>query len=335
MPSSTDCAARTRRLANDHPVSGHAEPGFSDFRADVLNGLSASPKCLPCKHFYDRRGSELFDRICELPEYYPTRTELAIMRRHAPAIAEAIGPGVALVEYGSGSSTKTRLLLDALIEPVAYVPVDISAEHLHATAERLAVAYPAIDVAPLAADFTEPLRLPPLPREPSHAAVYFPGSTIGNFEPPAALSLLRRMGALVGEGGGLVIGVDLQKERDILEAAYNDAAGVTAAFNKNLLARINRELDADLDPEAFAHHAVYDERHGRISLSLVSRVDQTATIEGESFSFAAGEAIHTEHSHKHTVDGFAALAAGAGFELRRAWTDDRDWFAVLHLVVTG
>lgn len=333
MPTSKACATRPRRAAS--LVSAPSEPGFADFRADVLNGLSAAPKRLPCKHFYDRRGSELFDRICELPEYYPTRTELAIMREHAPAIAEAIGPGVALVEYGSGSSTKTRLLLDALIDPMAYVPVDISGEHLHATAQRLAVAYPTIDIAPLAADFTEPLELPALPREPSHAAVYFPGSTIGNFEPAETLALLRQIAGVVDEGGGLVIGIDLQKDLRVLEAAYNDAAGVTAAFNKNLLARINRELDADLDLDAFAHHAAYDERHGRISLSLVSQADQTVSIEGEAFRFAAGEAIHTEHSHKYTVDGFAQLAAEAGFTLRRAWTDERDWFAVLHLVVAG
>lgn len=305
----------------------------SDFRADVLAGLGQTPKSLPCKHFYDRRGSELFDRICELPEYYPTRTEAAIIRAHARDIAAAIGPGAALVEYGSGSSTKTRLLLDELIEPAAYIPVDISAEHLDATAERLSTAYPSLSVVPVAADFTKPFELPSLPREPSHYAAYFPGSTIGNFTQGEASQLLKQIARLVGVGGGLVIGIDLQKETAILEAAYNDTAGVTAAFNKNLLERINRELDADLDIEAFSHQAVYDESAGRISISLVSEIAQEATIEGERFVFAKGEAIHTEYSHKYTLPGFAELAAEAGFALHQSWTDPQDWFAVLHLVV--
>lgn len=305
----------------------------SGFRADVLAGLGQTPKSLPCKHFYDRRGSELFDRICELPEYYPTRTEAAIIREHARDIAAAIGPGAALVEYGSGSSTKTRLLLDELIEPTAYLPVDISAEHLDATAERLSVAYPGLDIVPVAADFTKPFELPGLPRKPSHYAAYFPGSTIGNFTESEASRLLKQIAGLVGVGGGLVIGIDLQKETAVLEAAYNDTAGVTAAFNKNLLERINRELDADLDVEAFRHRAIYDEPAGRMSLSLVSEVDQVAVVEGERISLAKGEAIHTEYSHKYTVPAFTELAAEAGFALHQSWTDQRDWFAVLHLVV--
>lgn len=321
----------------NQPTSPCPEPrlenGASDFRADVLEGLTQSPKSLPCKHFYDQRGSQLFDQICELPEYYPTRTELAIMREHADEIAAAIGPGVALVEYGSGSSVKTRLLLDALPEPTAYIPVDISEEHLHAAAKRLALAYPAIDVVPVAADFTKPFDLPALPREASHSAVYFPGSTIGNFVPVEAASLLEQIARLVGTGGGLVIGVDLQKDTAVLEAAYNDAEGVTAEFNKNLLRRINRELDADVAIDGFEHRAVYDDHAGRISISLVAETPQTAVIEGEAIDFAAGEAIHTEYSHKYTIDGFAKLAASAGFQLHQAWTDPKQWFAVLHLVV--
>lgn len=307
----------------------------SGFKSDVLEGLAQSPKSLPCKHFYDQRGSELFDQICELPEYYPTRTELAIMREHADEIAAAIGPGVALVEYGSGSSVKTRLLLDALPEPVAYVPVDISEEHLNAAAERLASAYPAIDVVPVAADFTKSLSLPSLPREASHAAVYFPGSTIGNFLPKDAAHLLTQIASLVGTGGGLVIGIDLKKDTAVLEAAYNDAAGVTAEFNKNLLKRINRELDADVAVEGFEHRAVYDDDAGRISISLVAEEQQSVVIAGEAIDFAAGEAIHTEYSHKYTVEGFAELAATAGLQLRKAWTDPQQWFAVLHLVVVA
>lgn len=308
-------------------------PAQDDFRSDVLNGLTGESKSLPCKHLYDRRGSELFDQICELPEYYPTRTELAILRRHADDIAAAIGPGVALVEYGSGSSVKTRLLLDALIDPIAYVPVDISAEHLRASADRIASAYGSIDVAPVAADFTQPFTLPELPRPASHAAVFFPGSTIGNFLPSDAQRLLVQIARLVGVGGGLVIGVDLQKDPDVIEAAYNDSAGVTAAFNVNLLERINRELDSDLDPAVFRHHAVYERAPGRVAISLVAEQDHTATIEEEPIAFSAGEAIHTEYSHKYTVAGFEQLASTAGFALRRVWTDPRDWFAVLHLVV--
>ncbi len=317
-------------LCETHPTTGVVDSGF---RADVLAGLGGTPKSLPCKHFYDRRGSELFDQICELPEYYPTRTEAAIMRQHAADIAAAIGPGAALVEYGSGSSTKTRLLLDQLIRPAAYVPVDISAEHLHTTARSLAAAYPGLDIVPVAADFTKPFGLPTLPREPSHVAAYFPGSTIGNFVPGEARRLLDQIARLVGVGGGLVIGIDLQKDRAVLEAAYNDSAGVTAAFNKNLLERINRELDAELDIASFRHRAVYDDAAGRISISLVSEVEQTVVVEGESIDFNPGEAIHTEYSHKYTIDGFADLAGEAGFALHQAWTDPRDWFAVLHLVV--
>ncbi|MEQ8847158.1 L-histidine N(alpha)-methyltransferase [Botrimarina sp.] len=305
----------------------------ADFRSDVLNGLTRRPKSLPCKHLYDRRGSQLFDKICELPEYYPTRTELAILRTHASDIAAAIGPRAAVVEYGSGSSTKTRLLLDALPDPVAYVPVDISAEHLHAAAARLSLAYPGLDVVPAAADFTQPFELPKLPRPASHAAVFFPGSTIGNLLPAEAQRLLGLIARLVGRGGGLVIGVDLQKEPAIIEAAYNDSAGVTAAFNLNLLERINRELDSDLNPSVFRHRAVYEPGPGRVSISLVAEADHTATIEEEPIEFAAGESIHTEYSHKYTTQGFARLAAGAGFALRRVWTDPSEWFAVMHLVV--
>ncbi|MEN0111122.1 MAG: L-histidine N(alpha)-methyltransferase, partial [Planctomycetota bacterium] len=299
MPTEAARRARAERAARSAADS---------LRRDVLAGLAESPKRLPCKHFYDRRGSELFDRICEQPEYYPTRTELAIVREHADEIAAAIGPGVALVEYGSGSSVKTRRLLDALPSPVAYLPVDISAEHLGAVGERLAKAYPAIDVLPVPADFTRPIELPAMPRDPSHLAVYFPGSTIGNFTPGEAATLLRHIADLVGPGGGLVIGVDLRKDVRILEAAYNDAAGVTAAFNKNLLVRVRDELGADVDVDAFEHRATYDAEHGRIDMELVSLREQSFGVAGRCFRFAAGEAIHTEHSHKHTVEGFASVA---------------------------
>jgi dimethylhistidine N-methyltransferase len=303
------------------------------FHADVLAGLRASPKHLPCKYFYDQRGSELFDQICQLDEYYLTRSELAIMDQFAPQMGEQIGPGVMLVEYGSGSSVKTRYLLDALRDPVAYVPVDISRDHLLATAAELARDYPRVEVLPVCADFTGRFALPMAARSWTHAAVYFPGSTIGNFVPPHAAKLLARIARLCGRGGGLLIGIDLKKDVRAIEAAYNDARGVTAAFNLNLLRRINRELDADFDLEQFSHRARYNHELGRVELFLDSRRDQTVTLAAEPIRFAAGESICTEYSHKYTIDEFAGLAAATGLTLRRAWTDKRRNFAVLHFAV--
>jgi len=309
------------------------KPQAAVFLDDVVEGLSQSPKCLPCKYFYDERGSQLFDRICELDEYYLTRTELAIMRQFASEMAEQIGPGVMLVEYGSGSSIKTRLLLDHLPDPVAYVPVDISQDHLEQTAAVLADDYPNIEVLPVCADFTKEFDLPLSVREPSHAAVYFPGSTIGNFTPDEALELLSHIAPLCGTGGGLLIGVDLQKDLETIEAAYDDAEGVTADFNLNLLRRINEELGGDFRLDQFRHRAVYNRRLGRVELGLVSQGRQHAEVAGESFLFEDGEEIRTEYSHKYTVDGFAELAAEAGLTLRRHWTDEDLRFAVLHFAV--
>jgi len=310
-------------------------PAQQEFLAEVLAGMRQPRRALPCKYFYDETGSKLFDEICELDEYYPTRTELRIMEEYAPEIAEQIGSGVRLVEYGSGSSIKTRILLDHLEAPAAYVPVDISQEHLQATADRLNAAYPEIEILPVCADFTERFELPTPTREPSHSAVYFPGSTIGNLEPNQAIALLARISSLCGKGGGLVIGIDLQKDASVLEAAYNDEAGVTAEFNLNLLRRINRELGADFEIGEFEHSARYNAEHGRIEIDLVSRTDQSVTIDGEHFELSADEAINTEFSHKYTIDGFAALAAEAGLDLHRHWTDDREWFGVLHFVTAS
>ncbi|MCA9185242.1 MAG: L-histidine N(alpha)-methyltransferase, partial [Planctomycetales bacterium] len=248
----------------------------NDFLMDVLNGLDNPQKNIPSKYFYDQRGSELFEQICELDEYYVTRTELEIMRRYVPEMAQQIDSGVMLVEFGSGSSVKTRLLLDELIEPVAYVPVVISGEHIEQVATQLRQAYPGIDILPVCADFTQPFALPTASRRYTHVAVYFPGSTIGNFTPSAARQLLQRIADLVGVGGGLLIGIDLQKERQILEAAYNDRAGVTAEFNRNLLRRINTELQADFDVDQFRHRAVYDPHCARGELYLDSQTEQTA-----------------------------------------------------------
>ncbi len=308
-------------------------PSVSIFLDDVVTGLSGTPRRLPSKYFYDRRGSRLFDAICDLDEYYLTRTELAIMRRCSGEMAAALGPQVLLVEYGSGSSVKTRWLLDHLDDPVAYVPVDISRRHLLQSADDLREAYPQIEILPVCADFTTEFRLPATQREASCTSVFFPGSTIGNLEPVAAMRLLRRMAALCGEAGELLIGIDLKKDRATIEAAYNDQQGVTADFNLNLLRRMNRELEGDFDLKQFRHQAIYDEQNGRVEMYLVSAIDQVVTIGGHSFDFPAGESICTEYSHKYTVDGFAALAAKAGWELRQEWSDSQRLFAVLHLIV--
>ncbi len=293
----------------------------------MLAGLSADSKSVPCKYFYDETGSALFDRITETEEYYPTRTELAIMRAHVSEMADEIGPGAALVEYGSGSSLKTRVLLDHLDALAAYVPIDISREHLFATAERLHAAYPDLPLFPVAADYTADFELPDLP--PHHRrVVYFPGSTIGNFDPEQAAAFLRRAARVAGPGGGLLIGVDLKKDRRTLEAAYDDAAGVTADFNLNLLDRINRELGGTFDRDAFAHRAVWNEAEGRIETYLVSLREQTAEVDGTAFRFGENEAVHTENSHKYTVESFARFATRCGFAPRQAWTDPDELFSV-------
>lgn len=308
-------------------------PTMKTFYDDVVAGLAQRPRSLPCKYFYDERGSRLFDEICNLDEYYLTRTELSIMSRCAVEMAVQIGPGVMLLEYGSGSSIKTRILLDQLPDPVAYVPVDISHDHLRQSADDLAQLYPDIEVLPVCADFTEDFELPTSKCVPTHNAVYFPGSTIGNFQPVEAQAMLARIVRLCGCGGGLLIGIDLQKDVGVIESAYNDTAGITAEFNLNLLNRINRELDGDISLSQFEHRAHYNEVLNRVEMYLVSGCDQTISIGDRSFDIAAGEAIHTEYSHKYTIDGFAELAAGAGLTLRRQWTDRRDRFAVLHFAV--
>lgn len=305
-------------------------PSTSTFLQDTLAGLGGHPKRLPSKYFYDERGSQLFEKICDLEEYYPTRVELGLMRRHADEIAGAIGPSVRLVEYGSGASVKTRLLLDALQQCAAYVPVDISGEHLQQVADKLAAAHPEIEILPVCADFTRPFDVPIPARPFERTVVYFPGSTIGNFSHVQAESLLAQMARQSGPGGGLLIGIDLQKDVAILEAAYNDREGVTAQFNRNLLARINRELDGDFDLDAFTHRAPYNRTANRIEMQLVSDRDQTVHIAGASIPFRHGETICTEHSHKYTIEGFAQMAARAGFALQKQWTDSRQYFAVLY-----
>jgi len=309
------------------------EPSSDSFLEEVLHGLRQSPKALPCKYFYDERGSRLFDQVCELEEYYVTRTEQAIIHAYAPQMAAQVGPGAMLVEYGSGSSVKTRALLEHLTELAAYVPVDISRKHLQHTCKNLAECYPTLPILPVCADFTTHFELPMPEHEPTHCAVYFPGSTIGNFACDEAEELLARIAFLCGAGGGLLIGIDLQKDRETLEAAYNDSKGITAEFNLNLLRRINRELGADFRLDRFRHVATYNAEEGRIELALQSHCDQVVKVAGNAFHVAANELICTEHSHKYTVDGFARTAEKAGLTLRKQWTDPEHLFAVLHLAV--
>jgi dimethylhistidine N-methyltransferase len=305
-------------------------PAVEDFRSHVLAGLAREPKALSSKFLYDARGSQLFEAICELPEYYPTRTELALLRDIGPELAELAGPGTSVLEYGSGAAEKIRRLLAALPGVRDYVPVDISRQHLVEQARTLAAEHPDVRVVPVCADFTAPLDLPAGTLR-GRPLAFFPGSTIGNFEPDEIEALLGQIREQIGPDGLLVISVDLLKDEAVLLPAYDDAQGVTAAFNRNLLARINRELGADFDLEAFAHRVRYDAGRGRVEMHLESRREQTVTVAGTAFSFGAGETIHTESSHKFTRDGFRALAEGAGLRPLRAWTDAQGLFSI-HLL---
>jgi L-histidine Nalpha-methyltransferase len=303
---------------------------------DVLRGLRRTPKRLSPTYFYDERGSKLFDEICELPEYYITRTETRILERHAREIARRIGENALLVELGSGASIKTRLILDELPDLAAYVPVDISRTHLMSAARRISAAYPGLEVLPACADFTQEFPLPRPRRTPSRIIVFFPGSTIGNFDPPAAVDLMSLMRTIAnprlgGAHGGLVIGFDLVKAPSILERAYNDAAGVTAEFNLNVLRRLNRELGATFDLQRFRHQAAWIPQANRIEMRLVSTEAQEVSMAEEAISFAAGEAIITEHCHKYTPELFAAQAGAAGWAERETWSDELSYFHVQYL----
>jgi len=304
-----------------------AAPEQDSFADCLLSGLRKASKEIACKYFYDQAGSELFDAICELPEYYQTRTETALLARHAGEIAALMGEDVEIVEFGAGSLRKVRILLDAAHNPRAYTPLDISGDYLGSVVRSLAADYPALTLRPLVGDFTLPLEIPHLPGPAARRAGFFPGSTIGNFKPDAAMALLRRMRATLG-GGGLLIGVDLVKDPARLHAAYNDAAGVTALFNKNLLARANRELAADFDLDGFAHYAPYNAAAHRIEMYLISLKRQSVNLCGQRFEFAQGEPVHTEDSHKYTIESFREMAARAGFSPRAVWTDPDRLFSV-------
>ncbi|HEF4779850.1 L-histidine N(alpha)-methyltransferase [Burkholderia multivorans] len=304
----------------------------SAFERDLIDGLSRTPRSIPPKYFYDATGSALFDRICELPEYYPTRTELGILRARAAEIVQRVGPHADIVEFGAGSLEKIRILLDAFAAhganaPLRYVPIDISADYLHGAAARLRAEYPWLDVAPIAADYTKAEQLAELTATPRRRIGFFPGSTIGNFSPEEADAFLRDAAQLL-RGGGLLVGADLVKDERVLHDAYNDAQGVTARFNLNLLARANAELGADFDLDAFSHCAFYDPQRQRIEMHLVSDVAQSVQVRGHVFHFDAGERIHTENSYKFTIDGFRTIARRAGFVPDTVWTDADRLFSV-------
>ena len=307
-------------------------PSDDDLESEILAGLSATQKFLPPKFFYDKRGSQLFDDITELPEYYPTRTETTIMQACIDELVSHIGPQASLIEFGSGASTKTRILLDNLKSLAAYVPVEISKSHLLQAARALQRDYPHIDIRPVCADFTKPFKLPSPTVAPRRNIVYFPGSTIGNFNLDAAVNLLRVMHQIAGDGGGLLIGVDLKKDKAVLEAAYDDAQGVTADFNMNMLIRMNREFDANFDLSAFYHRAPYVEQAGRIEMHLVSNREQEVEVAGQLFHFHKDEFIHTESSHKYDLAEFADIAGLANFRVQQVWTDPQELFSVQFLV---
>jgi dimethylhistidine N-methyltransferase len=308
------------------------QPRTASLLDDVLAGLTAPQKALSPKYFYDARGSELFEAICDLPEYYPTRTEMALMQRHAPEMARYLGADCVLIEYGSGASRKTPLLI-AQLHPAAYVAIDIAGEQLKASALRLADEFPQLMIVAVCADYSRSLPLPEIDRLRARRAIYFPGSTIGNFTLTEAAQFLRHVRALAGTGGAMLVGVDLKKDQALLHAAYNDAQGVTAEFNLNLLRRINRELGADFDVSAFRHHAFYNAELGRIEMHLESLVEQRVTLAGRRIDFRHGETIHTENSYKYSVDEFQQLARASGFEPLAVWTDAQQLFSVHYLSV--
>lgn len=304
----------------------------ADMAAEVLRGLRERPRRIASKYFYDARGSELFEQICEQPEYYLTRAEFALMALHARSIAAALGPRLRLVEYGCGSGAKTRLLLQHLQEPVAYVPIELSAAALAASTAALAMEFPQLELVPVCADFSRPLPLPASRERPRRTVIYFPGSTIGNFVVAEAVVLLRQMRLEMGDDGGALIGIDLRKHPARLEAAYNDAAGVTRAFTLNLLARLNRELGADFALEGFAHRARYNALAGRIETHLISRREQCVRLAGAALRFAAQEAVQVEYSYKYTREQFAGMAARAGLRMAGEWRDPPEDFSLVYLV---
>jgi len=312
-------------------MNHHSEIASSTIQDEVLTGLSGAQKSLPSKYFYDERGSQLFEQITRLEEYYPTRTEIKIMRANMPDIISTIGSNVALVELGSGSSYKTRLLLDHLPSIAAYVPIEISQKFLADVVKQLNLEYPDLTVNPVCTDYTRPFELPEINTPFSRTVMFYPGSTIGNFCPDRARRFLGILSKTLNPGGGMLIGVDLKKEIDVLEAAYNDEKGVTAAFNKNILRHINRELDANFDLENYRHKAFYNEQKGRIEMHLVAEKEHEVSVAGETFILDEGESIHTENSYKYTLKEFRELVQ-PWFSVEQVWTDPNNYFSVQYLV---
>ncbi len=308
-------------------------PAEAEFRDQVISGLAGKPRTLPSKFFYDERGSELFLKICEVPEYYITRTEMKLLDDRGPEIAAAVGAKVELIGLGTGAGTKTRLLLAHLKNPTAYLPVDISIEQLTISTAAFGREFPSLEILPVCADYLQPFDLPTPRHVPARKVVYFPGSTLGNLEPDCAEEFLQKIAELAGKNGMLLIGVDLKKARDVLERAYNDAAGVTAEFNLNLLERANRELDADFDLPQWRHHALYNEKAGRIEMHLISEVVQTVRVAGREFEFGPGEHIISEYSYKYSQPQLTEMAGRAGMQFREFWTDREQLFGLFLFIV--
>ncbi len=302
------------------------EPEYSSFYEDIIIGLSKKPRSIPPKYFYDEHGSHLFDAICETPEYYPTRTEIAIIKDNLKEICAYLGKECVLIEPGSGASKKVRLLLD-MLEPHTYIPLDISSDYLYSVARNLVSEYPKLKVIAACVDFTMPINLPDYPLKKRRVA-FFPGSSIGNFEPEQAVLFLKNLHNLVRPDGGLLIGVDLKKEPDILNNAYNDKQGITAQFNLNMLTHINRELNTGFDVDGFEHKAFYNEVSGRVEMHLLCNNSQSVTIGDNVFEFKQGESIHTENSYKYSIPEFYSLAMQAGFNNEKTWTDTDELFSV-------
>jgi L-histidine N-alpha-methyltransferase len=324
------------RIVTASPAASHVSNPFfargeqSDFCRDVFHGLARAQKAISCKYFYDARGIELFDAICRTPEYYPTRTEMSLLEEHARDIGALAGPDVHVIEFGSGSSAKAELLLSGIDTPASYIPVDIASASLANEAAAMTQRYPDLTVAPVFADFTLPFALPPVAAQGRRLG-FFPGSTIGNFTPEEATGFLRRCARLLGQDGVMVVGVDLKKSKRILDDAYNDADGLTAAFNLNLLHRMNRELGANFDLDAFTHCAHYNKVRGRVEMHIYSLSFQTVRVDGRLFSFIPGESIHTENSYKYSVPEFQALAQAGGFTIFETWVDADHLFS-LHVL---
>ena len=318
--------------ANNHTLPALHQSKNSSEVVEIIDGLQKPEKMISPKYFYDERGSQLFDEITHLPEYYPTETELGIMRSNVEEIAQLIGKQASLIEFGSGSSRKTPVLLEHLHDLAVYVPVDISEDHLLESAEKLRRSFPGLEILPVVADFTRPFQLPEPAIMPLRNIVYFPGSTIGNFTHDDALALLRVMHQEAGANGALLIGVDLQKDPAIIERAYNDSAGVTAEFNLNILRHLNRDYSSNFDLDTFSHDARYNAEKGRIEIRLVNSEDQVVSIGDTDIEILQGEAILTEYSHKYTLEGFARMAAEAGFVVEKVWTDAEELFSVQYCV---